>query len=173
MKKKLKVQYIKITLFILLLPILFVSMYMGFCKLILGIEVPTLFGCASAIIVSGSMEPALQINDWIMAKSCNTYQVDDIILFKQDEVYITHRIVALHDGVLTTRGDANNIPDKKPVRMEQVVGKVVYVIPHVGNWISRVYSPLGILLIMGTGLGIYVFSVQKNKRAQKAGYEES
>ena len=63
-------------------------------------------------------------------------RVNDVIRFRQGDISIVHRIVAIDDGpdglVFTTQGDNVSLPDP-PVTPEQIEGKVVFLIPKVGH----------------------------------------
>lgn len=49
----------------------------------------------------------------------------------------THRITAITDGAITTKGDANGAADAWTIRRDDVVGRVVGVVPGAG-WLLRV-----------------------------------
>jgi len=92
-----------------------------------------------ATITSGSMWPTLKANDLIFMKGINgnEAEVGQIIIFKNPKGFTIHRLVRKQNGLLITRGDANNIDDK-PIKPEDVIGRAVYVgekpfrIPHLG-----------------------------------------
>ncbi len=110
---------------------------------------PTVFGFSSAVVVSGSMEPAIGVDDLIVVKAQKTYQVGDVITFSTSgKLPVTHRIIGeTPDGSFVTQGDANNAPDAQPVPREQVAGKVFLVLAGGGKVISFLRTPLGMLLI--------------------------
>ena len=107
------------------------------------------------VVSSGSMIPALNINDVLIVKDGNSNSFDslkigDVIVFHaaaEDRV-IVHRIAEIQTGshgerIITTKGDANDasIPGvDNPIRVSQYIGKVVYVIPGLGL-ITKVLSP--------------------------------
>ena len=107
------------------------------------------------VVSSGSMIPALNINDVLIVKDGNSNSFDslkigDVIVFHaaaEDRV-IVHRVAEIQTGshgerILTTKGDANDasIPGvDNPIRVSQYIGKVVYVIPGLGL-ITKVLSP--------------------------------
>lgn len=109
-----------------------------------GRALPKVFGYTSAIIISGSMSGAMEINDMVIARVQPSYAQRDVILFRDAHgTIVCHRIVALEDGSYITKGDANNVADADPVPPERVIGKVKLVIPKVG--VVQVYMshPLG------------------------------
>lgn len=82
-------------------------------------------------VVSGSMEPVLQTGCIIVVDTQPqaVYSPGDIITFREETEYITHRITDLYYNgqfYYRTQGDANHRPDKNPVPHQAVVGRVVY-----------------------------------------------
>ena len=88
-----------------------------------GNALPMPFGIGSAVILSGSMEPALSIDDVIFVVASDEYQVDDIVVFQSGETLVVHRILHIEGDTVITKGDANNVADE-PVTLEQIKGRV-------------------------------------------------
>ena len=90
-----------------------------------------LFGNRILQVVTGSMEPSIHVNDYIIVSSTDTSELkegDIIAFYTEDEEIkgdlVTHRITAVNeDGTFITRGDANPVDDSLSVRPEQVLGK--------------------------------------------------
>lgn len=79
------------------------------------------------VIKSNSMYPELKVNDIIIIKKANNYNVNDIITYSTDnEVLITHRIVKNSDNVFITKGDNNNSEDNEVIKLENIKGKVIH-----------------------------------------------
>lgn len=131
----------------LMAAILLVNGYLLAAKLIFKNELPKIFGFAQIIVISGSMEPAVDVGDMLIIREQSSYQINDIVTYHSDGNFITHRIIDVKDAEVTTRGDANNIEDD-PVPLSSVDGKVVLLIPGVGNILLFLKSPLGILLML-------------------------
>lgn len=110
---------------------------------------PTLLGWSWAVVLSGSMEPALSIGDFIVFHRQKDYKTGDIIAFEAESVSlaVTHRIVEKLPEGYRTQGDNNNIPDEALVTPEHVIGRVVCVIPKIGNFIEFFKTPLGFALL--------------------------
>ena len=90
------------------------------------------------------------------------FNEQDIIVFKQDDNIITHRIVKIDsNGEITTKGDANNTEDE-PITEDKIIGKVVKIIPNIAIWKRVLTSPeilfLIILTIIIWGIGIMMIS---------------
>ena len=124
-------------------------------------------GYFSAIVGSGSMEPTVFVNDFLLVQGNTDYQVDDIITYvsKQGGL-ITHRIKEVSKNGYITQGDANNTPDDE-VFQQRVLGRVVFVLPGVGGVIEALLSPLGIALLGCIVLLPWV--IQWIRRDQSAG----
>ncbi len=100
------------------------------------------FGFKPTVLVSGSMQPALDVGDIVLVKKVNPQAIreGDIIKFKESEgTSVIHRVVAINneEGQRTfqTKGDANSEPDRDPVYEYQIEGRVIYTIPKLG-WVS-------------------------------------
>ena len=90
------------------------------------------FGYTFFEVISGSMSPTINVYDLVIVKVTNQVKNDDIITFNNDGVFVTHRVVDyINDNDILTKGDANNVADKS-IRKEDVLGRVVKVIPKFG-----------------------------------------
>lgn len=102
-----------------------------------------LFGYTYFVIASGSMSPAIDTNDIIIVKlNGNNYKKGDIITYKSDDGFITHRITNVYKDKITTKGDANNTVDNT-IDKSAVIGKVTTVIS-----VRTLIRMLGIIIIM-------------------------
>ena len=94
----------------------------------------TLFGRSVLQVETGSMEPSLQVGDFIVIESADpsTLQVGDIISYysEQSDIYgmlVTHRIKEIDEnGNFITLGDANPVQDTLPVRPDQILGRYTH-----------------------------------------------
>ena len=92
-----------------------------------------------AVIGSGSMRPALDVGDVVIVLKTDKIEKGDIVQYRAPEGFtITHRVIDIKrvngEVVYITKGDANEKPDP-PVSKQQIVGKVIAVIPKVG-WVG-------------------------------------
>ena len=106
----------------------------------------SLFGFRIYRVISGSMQPALQIGDVIIVKKSNNYSERDIITYSNGLTTITHRIIAINNDEVITKGDANEVDDK-PISKEQIVGKFFFRISNFSLF-SIILSKNVIYLIM-------------------------
>lgn len=131
---------------------------------------PNYFGYTFFEVASGSMEPALQVNDVVLVKITkeNLYK-DDIIAFQVGNAIITHRILFIDGEVITVKGDSNNVVDK-PITRKQVIGKIVRVFPELGIW-KKVLTDPKILFGIFVTLLLFDFALsygnKENKKIEK------
>jgi len=76
-------------------------------------------------VLTGSMENKLHIGDYIIVKECDEYKEGDIVTYKKDSIYVTHRIVKIDGNNVITKGDANTSEDPA-FDKNDILGKFVY-----------------------------------------------
>ena len=120
---------------------------------------PRLVGWQSAVVLSGSMEPALNVGDIAFVEGVSDpgdVRPGDIITFRSPDDHsrrVSHRVVEVVNDVnglsFRTRGDSNELPDQQLIPAENLVGKVRYHLPYlgyIGDWLR---GPNGFLLFVG------------------------
>ena len=108
------------------------------------------FGFTFFKVATGSMSGSIETGDIVIAKLGNqNININDIIVYKQDDYFITHRIIEIEQDNITTKGDANNTEDK-PIRKEKIIGKVIKVIHNVSIWENVLKTPKVFILIIVT-----------------------
>ena len=127
----------------ILLLILCMNLYMILQKNVKGEINPTIFWYSGAVVLSGSMEPEIQVNDCVIVKKADEYRTGDIIMFQNEGNLVTHRIVKITEEGYITKGDANNTEDEGITGFEAVEGKVVMNIPKVGMILGFLQTPMG------------------------------
>jgi signal peptidase len=136
----------KISLLVMLCAILLVNLYIITARVVFKKDLPKVFGFAQIIVISGSMEPAIKVGDLLIIHEQDSYKVKDMVTFRQDKRFVTHRIIELRNDEVVTQGDVNNVPDE-PIKLFQVEGKVFLRIPRVGDFILFLKTPFGILML--------------------------
>lgn len=64
------------------------------------------------IVAQGkSMAPLLLPKDSLLIEKKSVYELDDILVFKQDKKFIAHRAIYIRDGEFLTKGDNNSRSD--------------------------------------------------------------
>ena len=127
--------------------VLFVILIFFILLNILSMNNKALFGFRIYRVISGSMQPALQIGDVIIIKKANNYAEKDIITYDNGLTTITHRIKSINGDEIITEGDANDAPDK-PITKDRILGKYFFRI-----------STFSVFSIMLTGKTIYLIMV--------------
>ena len=164
MKKKKKIDFVMIILVIVLLILLF---FLAELKLF-GKRYINFLGYTVFQVVTGSMDPVIKIDDIVIVKLTSDVKEDDIITYKSDDNFITHRIIKKNDDEIITKGDANNTEDS-PILQDDVVGKVVYVISNVAIWIKVFKEPKVVvsLIISIIIIRLMFFKDIKNKNSEE------
>lgn len=165
-QKALKFIFYPIAIFIVLCAISIV-----YQKVIKKEDNINLFGYKPYIVLSGSMEPNIQVGDIVVAKRVNDGQVEigDIITFQDERgATITHRVVdiVIKDGkrLYQTKGDNNNSNDVGLISMENIKGEYNFKINKVGKIISQIITPTGIMLIILIMVIGYINTSKKSDR---------
>lgn len=120
---------------------------------ILGNELPTINGYAYLEVISGSMEPKINIGDIVIIDTkVNNYKVKDIVTFKDiNGSFVTHRIIDIKDNEIITQGDANNTVDDS-ITKDQIVGRYISKIDGLGALIKSFKNPLILIMILVIGI---------------------
>jgi len=83
-------------------------------------------------LFSGSMRPAYQPGDLAVVYVPRELTVNpgDVVLFNASVGPTIHRVVSIENGLITTKGDANDSVDAE--KISHVEGKVLFMIPKIG-----------------------------------------
>jgi signal peptidase len=111
-----------------------------------------LFGWHVGVVLSGSMEPALQAGGVVVSYPVDAggIEIGDIITYRSRGTanLISHRVIAIETSpqlAFITRGDANEDPDPSPIPAEYLAGKVCLHLPYLGYLFSFIRTPLGLV----------------------------
>lgn len=117
---------------IMLVILIIILMFISVIKL--SGQTPTIFGYQLYTIITGSMEPEIEVGDVILSKVMNTnteLKVGDIITYEGDTgdyegKIITHEIIEIDEntGLITPKGIANTMADAV-IEKEQVISVMV------------------------------------------------
>ena len=154
--------------YILIFLISIILIFMTYSYISLNIQKKdyvSLFGYTYFEIASGSMEPAVYKNDLVIVKLNSTYQEKDIITYNLNKEFITHRVIQIDSKTITTKGDANNSKDAK-IKKENVLGKVVLIIPKFGIWKKVIMTPKVFSLLTIT-LVLFSFTFSYNNKSKR------
>ena len=123
MAKKLKTA-LRVAVLVLVSLVLGINVYLWNARSLTGNALPMPFGFGAALVLTGSMEPTIMVDDLIFVKEAQSYAPDDIVVFQSGSLLVVHRVVEVREDQLITRGDANNTADA-PVAIADVKGTVV------------------------------------------------
>ena len=106
-----------------------------------------------------SMEPSLRHGDLVAVRTASTYRVGDVVAYRSRllDTVVLHRIVAVHDGRYTFKGDNNDWLDREQPTSDDLIGKLALRIPGLGRrlgWARLAIPPAAALLILGGGTGL-------------------
>ena len=144
-----------------------INVYLWNARTLAGNSLPMPFGIGAAVVLSGSMEPTLRVNDVIFFRETETFEEGDIVVFQDRGKHVVHRVIALQEDQMVTKGDANNAADE-PVLLENVRGTVVFSIPAVGGVIRVLKTPVGTICLLALLVFLLEFPhYQERKKGQE------
>jgi len=142
--------------------ILGVNTYLANARSLAGNQMPMPFGWGIAVVLSGSMEPALGIDDVILVRRADRYDVGDIVVYQSGDTLIVHRVIARDGETLVTRGDANNAADA-PIDSSVIKGTVVAHVPGLGRVVNALKTPAGIVIVLIAAFAMTELSFRREK----------
>lgn len=158
-----------------------ILMVVNLISLKMGNSKYPLFG--AYVIVSQSMVPTINVDDAVVIKRTDPSKLKkgDIITFSSSDARyfgytITHRISDVENDysgnfVFRTKGDNNNSIDNAPVLSDNILGKVIFIIPYLGKIQKFLMKPYGWFLLVIVPIvlfGLYdVISIYRKRRISK------
>ena len=131
-------------------------------------KTPSFLGIKTYIIVSGSMEPNLNIGDIVIVRETDNIKKGDIISFRENMEIITHRVndIKLFDDEIKyqTKGDNNNSVDIELVELKNIEGKVINKIPKIGNVLILLQKKEIIIFAI---VAYYIYMIRRSKGVRK------
>ncbi len=132
-------------------PIVYVPVF-AFIGVLAGFVIG-IFKYQPIAVMSGSMSPTFNRGDAVVIKKLSTQEKDlletgDVIQFVSGSKFVVHRIVEITNDdygnkLFITKGDHNNTIDVDKTSLENVKGKVMFVVPFIGYpsvWLSGAIS---------------------------------
>lgn len=122
----------------------------------------TVGGQATYVVTSGvSMEPRFHSGDLAIVRPAARYRVGEVAAYRSSllHVVVLHRIIAIHGGRYTFKGDNNNFIDPAPPARAAIIGALWWHVPGGGRYLAWLHSPVtaaalaagAILLLLGFG----------------------
>ena len=153
MKKSTVKTIIRTFLLVLCGTALGINVYLANANSLARNKLPMPFGYGAAVVLSGSMEPELSVDDLIIVKAEDEYAERDVVVYQDGEILVVHRIIGKDGDSIITKGDANNAPDE-PIEPSRINGKVVFCVPSVGKIVDFMKSPIGTVLIIAAAVAL-------------------
>lgn len=134
---------------------------------VIGNQMPMPFGVGVGVVVTGSMEPELSIDDVIVVRTASDYKVGDVVVYQSRHILVVHKIIAVDGTTVTTQGTANDVADA-PIHVSDIKGKVWFHIDGAGAVVEWVRSPIGSILVLALAAFLLVQSyADENKETRK------
>ena len=121
-------------------------------------KIPMPFGYGMSVVLSGSMESRLSVDDLVIIKATDNYNV----IFQDGNSLVIHRIIEIDGDTVTTKGDANNTADE-PINKSQIKGVLVYDIAGLGAVVNILKQPVSVFIILAAAFLLTEFSYRKEK----------
>ena len=165
MVKKRKQLVIRIILFVLISLILGFGVYGMNAKMLMNDQMPMPLGFGLGVVVSGSMEPELSVDDFIFVVKDKTVELDDVIVYQSKGILVVHKVVKIDGDQITTRGTANDTDDD-PISVKDVKGRVAFSIGGVGKIVDFIRTPMVAIavLILSVFLLMRSYACEKNEK---------
>ncbi|OIO18198.1 signal peptidase I [Candidatus Kuenenbacteria bacterium CG1_02_38_13] len=118
-----------------------------------GSNTNILRGYKSFMVLSGSMEPTINIGDIVIThKQINYFKNDTITFYGPENRVVTHRIALIKeqdgDTIIITKGDANRSIDSNTITPSKIIGKVIFIVPKLGFVVSFSRTIPGLVLLI-------------------------
>ncbi len=157
--KKTILRYLVVALLALIIGI---NLYSFNATTLAGNQLPMPFGIGGAVVLSGSMEPTLSVNDLVIIREADSYQVGDIVVYQSGSSLVIHRIIRIEGDSFIAQGDANNAADS-PVPLIYIKGKLAMAIPFAGAVTKLIKSLPGTLVLIAAAVLLLEASWRKEK----------
>ncbi len=133
-----------------------------------GDKMPMPLGYGASIVLSGSMEPELSVDDMIVVKATDEVAVGDVVVFQDGNSLVVHKIIKIDGELITTQGDANNTADD-PITKDKIKGKLLFAVPKVGVVVEFIRQPV---VMIAMSCMILVLSELAYKKEKKSDTDE-
>lgn len=152
-----------------IIPLAIISLIVGFrlyswnAKTLVGNEMPMPFGWGASVVLSGSMEPALSVDDLVFVRAQKSYTEGDVIVYQYGSILVIHRIISIDGDEIITQGDANNTADQ-PIELSVVKGRAVGHIPFVGVIVRFLQSAVGFFIVLIAAVIFFEFPYLRERK---------
>ena len=152
-----------VNLIIIVLSIIAMFVIWGFVQLnVQKKEYLNIFGYSLFSTETGSMSPTMEKGDIVIIKIGDEIREKDIITYKKENVFITHRIEQIEGDFIIAKGDNNNTEDD-PIKKDDVIGKAVYIINNVEIW-KKVFSDKNVIIPICITVVLFVLLISYKEK---------
>lgn len=136
-------------------------------KMLMNDMMPMPLGFGMGVVISGSMEPELSIDDVIFVVKDKSIELDDVVVYQSKGILVVHKVVKIENDQITTRGTANNTDDE-PISISDIKGRVLFSMGSMGKIINFIRTPFVAIAI----LLLAVFLLYKSYQAEASKKDE-
>ncbi len=147
-----------------------ISVYTWNAQTFLGDPMPMPLGMGASVVLSGSMEPELSVDDLIIVKKTDKFYEKQVIVYRSGGSLVVHRIVEIKTNEETgvteyiCQGDANGNAKDPPITADAIKGEVIGAIPKVGQVVDVLQDPIFTIVLMLGAVALLIFSGRKEKQ---------
>ena len=121
-----------------------------------------IFGYSIFSTATGSMSPTMEKGDIVFVKIGEEAKEKDIITYKKDNAFITHRIIKIDGENIIAKGDNNNTQDEA-ITKEKIIGKVIFIMNNVEVW-KNVFSDLSVIIPIIVTIILFVILISYKEK---------
>lgn len=142
--------------------ILGLNIYLWNARSLVGNALPMPFGYGVSVVLSGSMEPALSVDDLVFLRETQSVEEGDVIVYQRGRELIIHRVMMNDGKMLQTKGDANPVTDT-PINISDVKGKMIGKVPFAGKIVRALKTPAGVAAVIIAAFALTELSYRKER----------
>ena len=127
------------------------------------------------VVLSGSMEPEIRTGSICLINTGYPYdelKLGDVIAFTNGRISVTHRIYEFRDGLIRTKGDANESPDQYFISSGNYLGRYACSIPLAGYAVAWLQTKRGMIITVTAGITLMLFDLLIREAGVKEKKEE-
>ena len=169
-KSKLKSTVLRVIPLAVISLVLGLRLYLWNAQNLVGNAMPMPFGWGASVVLSGSMEPALSVDDLVFVKAQDSYSVGDVVVYQDGSILVIHRIISIDGDEIITQGDANSAADD-PVDLSLVKGMAVGHVPYVGALVRFLQSAAGFVVVLIAAVVLFELPYRRERKQSEEDIE--
>lgn len=166
--------------FVILIPLVIITLNIVFQQINNPDKVPDIFGWKMFMILDENMDESIKKGDLVFTENIdsNELNVGDIVAFMNDiNTVKIHKITDILEGkvekIFVMQTQEDEIDNKIQVKSSKIEGVVKNKIPYVGSIILFIQQPLSILIIIGVIIMIGLICLYIAKKLDKRDSENT